>query len=251
MKIAKIGKMTLEPGKVRIAIPLMGEREEDVLSDVVLLRKEKPDIVEWRADFFWEEDGLKDFSLIMDTGRKLRIFLEDTPLLFTVRTMEEGGNAKVSLEVYESILREVARKSLADAVDIEIFKFSGQEERLERLVRFIKESGVTVIISNHDFDGTPSIEEMIKRLQMMEVAGADVAKLAVMPKERQDVMDLMNATFLADQTLGIPLITMSMGELGKASRISGSVTGSCLTFAAKGKASAPGQLPVEKLRGLF
>lgn len=251
MKTAKIGKITLESGKVKIAIPVMGNCEEDVLSDVVLLRKEKPDIVEWRADFFWEEDGLRDFSLIMDTAKKLRIFLEDIPLLFTIRSIEEGGNAKVSLEVYESIIREISKKSLADAVDIEIFKFSGQEERLDRLVGDIRKSGLTIIISNHDFNKTPSIEEMIKRLQMMEIAGADIAKLAVMPQERQDVMDLMNATFLADQTLEIPVITMSMGELGKASRVSGSVTGSCLTFAAKGKASAPGQISIEKIRGVL
>lgn len=251
MKTAKIGKITLESGKVKIAIPVMGNCEEDVLSDAVLLRKEKPDIVEWRADFFWEEDGLRDFSLIMGTAKKLRIFLEDIPLLFTIRSIEEGGNAKVSLEVYESIIREISKKSLADAVDIEIFKFSGQEERLDRLVGDIRKSGLTIIISNHDFNKTPSIEEMIKRLQMMEIAGADIAKLAVMPQERQDVMDLMNATFLADQTLGIPIITMSMGELGKSSRVSGSVTGSCLTFAAKGKASAPGQLSIEKMRGVL
>lgn len=251
MKTAKIGKITLESGKVKIAIPVMGNCEEDVLSDAVLLRKEKPDIVEWRADFFWEEDGLRDFSLIMGTAKKLRIFLEDIPLIFTIRSIEEGGNAKVSLEVYESIIREISKKSLADAVDIEIFKFSGQEERLDRLVGDIRKSGLTIIMSNHDFNKTPSIEEMIKRLQMMEIAGADIAKLAVMPQERQDVMDLMNATFLADQTLGIPIITMSMGELGKSSRVSGSVTGSCLTFAAKGKASAPGQLSIEKMRGVL
>lgn len=90
MKTANIGKITLESGKVKIAVPVVGNCEEDVLSDVVLLRKEKPDIVEWRADFFWEEDGLKDFSLIMDTAKKIRIFLEDIPLLFTIRSVEEG-----------------------------------------------------------------------------------------------------------------------------------------------------------------
>ena len=252
MKTAKIGKITLESGKVKIAAPVIGKCEEDVLSDAVLLRKENPDIVEWRADFYWEEDGLKDFSLIMSTAKKLRIFLEDIPLIFTIRSAEEGGNAKVTLEVYESIIREISKKSFADAIDIEIFKFSGQEERLERLVDDVRKSGLTIIMSNHDFEKTPSIEEMMKRLQMMEAAGADLAKLAVMPRERQDVMDLMNATFLADQTLEIPLITMSMGELGKPSRVSGSVTGSCLTFSAKGKSlSAPGQISIEKIRGVL
>ena len=49
----------------------------------------------------------------------------------------------------------------------------------------------------------------------------------------------------------IPVITMSMGKQGIVSRISGSLTGSALTFATAGEASAPGQIPVEKMREIL
>ena len=45
-----------------------------------------------------------------------------------------------------------------------------------------------------------------------------------------------------------PVIAMSMGNLGSMSRIAGENFGSAVTFATVGKASAPGQFPVEELR---
>ena len=78
--------------------------------------------------------------------------------------------------------------------------------------------------------------------------GADVAKIAVMPQSREDVMTLMEATMEADHSLDIPVVTMSMGRLGVLSRLAGTLTGSAMTFASVGEASAPGQIPIEQMR---
>ena len=40
---------------------------------------------------------------------------------------------------------------------------------------------------------------------------------------------------------------MAMGDLGKVTRVSGELFGSCLTFASVGRASAPGQIAVDEL----
>ena len=45
-----------------------------------------------------------------------------------------------------------------------------------------------------------------------------------------------------------PVITMSMGKTGVLSRLYGEVTGSAVTFAAGIRASAPGQIPVKRMR---
>ncbi len=76
--------------------------------------------------------------------------------------------------------------------------------------------------------------------------GADLPKLAVMPNSPRDVLRLMDATLLAYERLG-PVVTMSMGPLGQLSRVAGGLTGSCMTFGAGTEASAPGQLPAERL----
>jgi len=72
--------------------------------------------------------------------------------------------------------------------------------------------------------------------------------MAVMPQSVEDVLTLLTATNTARQQLQQPIITMSMGDLGKVSRMAGEVFGSCLSFATVGAASAPGQIALDHLR---
>ena len=81
----------------------------------------------------------------------------------------------------------------------------------------------------------------------MEEAGADIAKIAVMPESTEDVLTLLSATCKAKKELTCPVITMSMAGTGVISRLGGEVFGSSMTFGAAKKASAPGQLGVTDL----
>ena len=86
----------------------------------------------------------------------------------------------------------------------------------------------------------------------MQEAGADLAKIAVMPKEEQDVIGLLNATWTMKKFHpDTPVITMSMGQRGMISRLCGELYGSAVTFAAYEKASAPGQMQVEEVREII
>ena len=107
-------------------------------------------------------------------------------------------------------------------------------------------------MSNHDFEKTPSFDEITGRLIGMKQLGADVAKLACMPNSAKDVLTLLSATeAVKAQYPDEPIITMSMGKLGVISRISGELFGSALTFGSAKKASAPGQLEVTALRQIL
>jgi 3-dehydroquinate dehydratase-1 len=75
-------------------------------------------------------------------------------------------------------------------------------------------------------------------------AGADIAKLAVMPESMQDVLNLLQVT----HDSRAPVCTISMGDLGKHSRIVASCYGSVLTYGSVGDAVAPGQLRVDELK---
>lgn len=72
-----------------------------------------------------------------------------------------------------------------------------------------------------------------------------------MPQSVDDVLTLLTATNQARQTLSQPVITMSMGDLGKVSRLAGEVFGSCLSFATVGAGSAPGQMALTQLRPML
>lgn len=75
--------------------------------------------------------------------------------------------------------------------------------------------------------------------------GADIAKVAVMPRDMGDVLTLLTATLQSSRKLGIPVVSMSMGGQGTLTRLCGWAFGSAMTFAVGENSSAPGQLPVE------
>ena len=82
----------------------------------------------------------------------------------------------------------------------------------------------------------------------MQELGADIPKIAVMPRNRRDVLTLLEATEeMASIYADRPIITMSMSGIGSISRLCGEVFGSALTFGSAGQTSAPGQMEVEDL----
>jgi 3-dehydroquinate dehydratase-1 len=81
----------------------------------------------------------------------------------------------------------------------------------------------------------------------MEKVGGDICKIAVMPQNKVDVARLLTATAVFGEKSNVPVVTMSMGGKGLISRLSGEAFGSAITFGCVGKASAPGQINVEKL----
>jgi len=82
----------------------------------------------------------------------------------------------------------------------------------------------------------------------MQDMGADIPKIAMMPRNTQDVITLLSATNrMFTEFADRPIVTMSMSGKGVISRLSGEVFGSAMTFGAVGQVSAPGQIPVEKL----
>ena len=86
----------------------------------------------------------------------------------------------------------------------------------------------------------------------MQKCGVDITKAAVMPKSEADVLTLLGASVEMKQNYADrPFITMSMGRLGAVSRLAGSLTGSAVTFATAGQASAPGQLAAAQIAGVL
>ena len=178
---------------------------------------------------------------------RLQERLQEVILLFTIRSESEGGEKLGFKEPCVNDINEyVIQNKLADIVDLELF--SG-EERVSELCELAKENGVSIIMSNHDFNTTPDIEEMINRLCRMQELGADIAKLAVMPENKLQIMDLLKATVvMSGQYAKVPIVTMSMGKNGAVSRITGQIFGSAITFACLENASAPGQIELEDMK---
>lgn len=238
MSIVEIAGLKFGEGRPKICVPLVGGGMPALINEAKQVRALPADLYEWRADCFFGNY----FEAIATLKSEL-----DRPILCTIRTAREGGNAEISPQEYEDLLCKLLENGGFEMIDIEL---SCGEDRVKKLVKLAKEKGVGVVISLHNFTATPPEDEMLNTLIKMKNLGADLPKLAVMPQTERDVLALLSATLRARAQVGA-VVTMSMGDLGKISRISGEIFGSCMTFAAGQSASAPGQINAEDLSAIL
>ena len=240
-----VRELEIGVGMPKICVPITDTTERMIVESARTMHNFPVDLVEWRADWF---EGIDDWEAVRSVLLQLRAVLADVPLLFTFRTKNEGGEREISYAQYDELLRKVAASKVVDLIDVEIFV----DDRVPTLINEIHQHGVKVIASNHDFVKTPKQEEIVRRLCFMQEATADIAKIAVMPQTEDDVKVLLMATQeMATKHAETPVITMAMGELGVVSRVSGEKFGSSVTFGTVGKASAPGQMPVDELKEIL
>ena len=226
-----------------ICIPLVGRSAEAVRAELAVVLEKKPDLIEWRVDFFGE---ITDTAAVVALARSLRQAAAATPIIFTCRSVKEGGepHGRDETAIVE-LLEAVCASGCVDFIDYELCNLW---ENVARLRDASRAQGVQLIMSYHNFQCTPDAEFLGAKFAEAERLGADVAKVAVMPKSPADVLTLLSATQRASETVAIPLISMAMGGVGAVSRIVGGVFGSAVTFAVGKSASAPGQIAIEELR---
>jgi 3-dehydroquinate dehydratase I len=228
-----------------LCVPLVAADTASLVEQAQVARSLSPDVVEWRADSF---DEISDDAM-RRAGAALRGVLDTHPIIFTLRAKEEGGAKPLAPDLRSAVIQAVLRTRLFDLVDVELFNGSGFFGPIADVAR---QHGARVILSFHDFQATPAVEILQGTMAEMVRHGADIAKVACMPREPGDVLRLFQATLTTRQAYpAVPLITMSMGQLGVSSRVAGFLFGSDMTFAVGQKASAPGQIPIADLRAMI
>ncbi|SDC12068.1 type I 3-dehydroquinate dehydratase [Shouchella lonarensis] len=236
----RIRHVTLAPGEKNICVSLMSETWALLLEEIRSLPLKKIDILEWRVDQYRDKD---DMEAITETLRLLRQEIKEIPLIFTYRE-QTREHEDACFHLYEHVLQE-------DGIDFIDLEQSYPVEKIRELVTQAHQKGVFVIVSHHDFVGTPDREWIGHYVKRAVDLGADVVKLAVTATTPEEVLRLWETTYLLSRANDVPLMTMAMGHLGRFSRIGGHVFGSCATFASGQRCSAPGQLPVADVYRLY
>ncbi len=242
----QVGGRPVAGGKVPlVCTPLVGETREAVLGEAAAVAARGPDLIEWRVDFY---EGIGRTDEVVDLARSIKNLAGETPIIFTPRSVHEGGEPMpISARQVVDLHSAVCEARCCDFIDHEL---SNPPEDLRLLRKLSRDNGLGMIASHHDFEQTPPLDALFRKFLDAESSGADVAKVAVMPKSLEDVLTLLAATLKASRELGIPLISMSMGAFGSLSRLFGWVFGSAVTFAVGKAPSAPGQVPIEDLRAV-
>jgi 3-dehydroquinate dehydratase-1 len=197
----------------------------------------KAELIEVRADGLIKCTPENVHSLLTD----LKITTQ-ARIILTVRKKDEGGRFEGTEEERKNVI--LGNLHLVDIIDIELNCAIRDE-----VVSKARANGIEVIVSYHDFDKTPGSEEMKKIINEEVKAGADFAKLAFKANTLHDVLELLGVTEKMSSRTRV--IMISMGDLGRISRITAPVFGSAITYASTGGKTAPGQLTVEETKKAF
>lgn len=204
--------------------------------------KEYIDMVELRLDLL--EPGELSSAQIFPR-------LCDLPTIATFRRVVDGGKSKLNDRTRIAKLRDVVLKGDFSYVDIEDdikksdLKVKDDEDVRHDFESELRQKGVKIIRSYHDFEKVPS--DLFSRVTKLAKKG-DIPKVAVTPNTIVDVVTI----FRMQQELKDikEKIIIGMGDFGVCTRILYKKIGSFLTFSSEDE-TAPGQLTPKILKLLY
>lgn len=166
------------------------------------------------------------------------------PVIITVRDRSQGGKCDLSTNARAALYRRFLPH--ADLMDIE----TAFMPIFADLISEARGMGVTVIGSHHDFNGVPAGTKIIDQYCKAGEFGASIFKLAV--TARTEDLPMLTNMFVELPKFSkhrcLKLSFMSMGELGKVSRVLFAGLGSVLNYGYIQKPQTPGQWPALELK---
>ena len=242
----------IQGNKCAICVPIVGPSIDEILSQVQEAVQAKVDLIELRPDMWMKCSNISEDKYIAT----MVTFVEEVyskvagmPVLFTWRTIGEGGETPLCGDNYTNLLQAIVDQGLVQAIDVELFAYT---EEIGSIMKQAHHQGMQTVMSYHNFQSTPDMETLHVYAERMVSVGAQVIKFALMPITNDDVLSVLQFTKeLTERYPQLPRITMSMGQLGQMTRTCGHVFGNCLTFGTLGQASAPGQVEVAVLQQLL
>ncbi|KFK38074.1 hypothetical protein AALP_AA3G066400 [Arabis alpina] len=219
-----------------ICAPVMSDSIEKMVIETCKAQELGADLVEIRLDSLKDVNPLEDLKTIIQKS--------PLPTLFTYRPSWEGGQYEGDENERLDVLR-LAMELGADYIDVELQVAS----EFIKSINGKKPESCKVIVSSHNYQSTPSVEELSDLAVRIQEAGADIVKIATTAVDITDVARMFHLTSNAR----VPTIGLVMGERGLMSRILCSKFGGYLTFGTleSGKVSAPGQPTINDLLDLY
>lgn len=240
IKGREIGK-----GAPIVCVPVMAPSAKEIINDISELVQNGTDMIEWRVDTF---ENYHSMNAIREILAEVSPIVKNTIFMFTYRSKKQGGCGEHNADLRRDIHDIAGESHVVDIVDVEYFTEKNAAEEINRL----RKMGMKVMSSHHDFDETPAPEVLRILIEEEYESGADMVKLAMMPKTMDDVLNLFSETYKFHKTYpNVPIITMSMGRLGGFSRFLGEYSGSCISWGAWKWESAPGQLDQIEVKKLI
>ncbi len=165
------------------------------------------------------------------------------PWIACNRSADEGGKWQGSeARRIEKLLE--AMELGADIIDVEL-----RTKNLEKIVQLVRKR-TKCLLSFHDLEKTPPLDEMKGIVQKQLKSGADICKMITTARGFEDNLTVLQ---LISDFPWIKLVSFAMGPSGSMSRVLCPLVGGEFTYASieKGKESAQGQITVRDLTKIY
>jgi len=218
-------------GKVCVAI--IGSTATEMLEKASAVVKETP-FLEFRLDYLEKP--------LLALPKFKHFFTDNTAAtgIATCRRTANGG--KLSGKVADEI--EVLSKAAAAGFHIIDVELESAEAMKKGDIQKLRDTGVALIISHHDFNATKDLDGIYNRIAPFQ---PDFIKIVPTAKSLVDNVTLMR--FIERMEDHSNIIGICMGDAGIISRVLGVRAGSAFTFAAAtvGEETGPGQIAARTL----
>ncbi|KAK4774424.1 hypothetical protein SAY86_009359 [Trapa natans] len=222
-----------------ICVPIMAESVEKMAIDMDRAKASGADLVEIRLDSLTTFNPDEDIRTIIKAS--------PLPTLFTYRPKWEGGQYEGDENKRLDALR-LAVELGANYVDVELQVAS---DFIDSIARKTPQK-CKIIVSSHNYENTPSVEDLGNLVASIQATGADIVKIATTASDIADVARIFQI-IVHSQVSRVPVIGLVMGERGLISRVLCAKYGGFLTFGTldSGIVSAPGQPTINDLLDLY
>ena len=215
----------------RICVVIQAVTTEHAVNRLRSVEPAAPDLIEIRLDYARDKIDLWDIR--SSTG---------APLIATCRAnWQRGCSIAFERERVGFILK--ACEAGFQYADIEF-----STPNLTKLAQEIHDLGSDLIVSHHDCQGTPGEDAMEEVLSLSLAVGGDVCKVVGTANTYEE-----NLAYLDFVRRNPGTVSFGMGLRGVPSRLISPLVGGAFTYASavKGEESAPGQLTLEEMRGIY
>ena len=220
--------------KPKVCVSLVSKNFNQFKKEIQLYKKYSFSILEWRMDYFNDFFHFKEALEFLFSSFSC-------PILLTFRTKKEGGQQEMTRQDYICLYKYCIQHYPNCWIDLEYFMDCSE------IITLAHQNRCRIVLSYHNFQKTPEKAELDILLKKMHQQRPDLCKIACMPHNKEDVL----AVLLSGYDCHFPVVTISMGELGKISRLIGGFFGSEWTFASIQEKSAPGQIECTQLNAFI
>jgi len=223
-----------------ICIPVMAATQAEALQ-IIKESAGLADVLELRMDLLADGRLGELVGAIRDRAPAVKILVTNRP----------GPASSGRKERQRIALLKEAVSLGVDYVDVELTTAAPLREEICKLIA-AERHRTALIVSHHDYQGTPAHLTLLKYFKESVQAGARVVKIATLARTPEDnlaVLSLIPYARRHDQEI----VAFCMGEQGRISRVMAPLLGALFTFASlrRGAETAPGQLSVGEMKQIF